>query len=313
MDTDTNMVTIDLGKIFGNFTMLDFDGVTFGGTNDVVAAWDGTLNTDVTDTNFNMTMGSDSDHPFFGFLWTAHDIRMFGPGTYMFDTSCSVAQIQSGVADCGGKPDEFLTLTVGPGQIGAHMLFDWNVTANVDIVNLYEAESMYINPDPRGALYQGDAGPTPPLDCIFEYASVDGDGDTVPGVRFIDGPFIGFRANFNLNFTRGCIYPDPVDLDIKQFRISKRINLGKKAVQISLVVRNQSAVDRSASALVSGIQNGIEVYRQAISVSDAPGNGSTRWDFPEFEPTVTGHIYWHAAIIDDNADDDSAFATTTVK
>jgi hypothetical protein len=26
----------------------------------------------------------------------------------------------------------------------------------------------------------------------------------VPGVRFIDGPFIGFRANFNLNFTRGC-------------------------------------------------------------------------------------------------------------
>jgi hypothetical protein len=203
-DTDTKTVTIDLGKIFGNFTMLDADGVTFGGTNDIVAEWDGTLNTAVTDTNFNMTMKSDSDHLFFGFVWTAHDIRMFGPGTYMFDTSCSVAQVQAGLADCGGTPDEFLTLTVGAGQIGAHMLFDWNVTDNIDVVNLYEANAMYTNPDPRGALYQGDAGPIPALDCLFEQVSVDGDGDTVPGVRFIDGPFIGFRANFNLNFTRGC-------------------------------------------------------------------------------------------------------------
>jgi hypothetical protein len=203
-DTDTRTVTIDVGKIFGNFTMLDADGVTFGGTNDIVAEWDRTLNTAVTDTNFNMTMGSDSNYLFFGFPWTAHDIRMFGPGTYMFDTSCSTAQVQAGLADCGGAPDEYLTLTVGAGQIGAHMLFDWNITKNIDVVNLYEANAMYTNPDPRGALYQGDAGPTPATDCLFEQVSVDGDGDTVPGVRFIDGPFIGFRANFNLNFTRGC-------------------------------------------------------------------------------------------------------------
>ena len=203
-DTDTRTVIVDVGKIFGNFTMLDADGVTFGGTNDIVAEWDGSLNRSVTDTNFNMTMGSDSSHLFFGFPWTAHDIRMFGPGTYMFDTSCSTAQVQAGLADCGGTPEEFLTLTVGPGQIGAHMLFDWNVTENIDVVNLYEANAMYTNPDPRGSLYQGDAGPTPSTDCLFEQASVDGDGDTVPGVRFIDGPFIGFRANFNLNFTRGC-------------------------------------------------------------------------------------------------------------
>ncbi len=50
--------------------MLDADGVTFGGTNDVVSTWDGTLNTAVTDTNFNMTMKSDSDFKFFGFVWT---------------------------------------------------------------------------------------------------------------------------------------------------------------------------------------------------------------------------------------------------
>ena len=184
--------------------MLDADGVTFGGTNDIVAAWDGSLNTAVTDTNFNVEMGSDSEFPFFGFVWTAHDIRMFGPGTYSFDTSCSTAQVQQGLADCGGTPEEFLTVTVGAGQIGAHMLFDWNVTANIDVFNLYEANAIFTNPDPRGSLYQGEAGPTPALDCRFEQTSIDGDGDTVPGVRFIDGPFIGFRANFNLNFSRGC-------------------------------------------------------------------------------------------------------------
>ncbi len=160
--TDTRTVTVDVGKIFGNFTMLDADGVTFGGTNDVVATWDGSLNTAVTDTNFNMDYGVRfRPFPFFGFVWTAHDIRMFGPGTYSFDTSCSTAQVQQGLADCGGAADEFLTLTVGAGQIGAHMLFDWNVTANIDVFNLYEANAMFTNPDPRGSLYLGRAGPTP--------------------------------------------------------------------------------------------------------------------------------------------------------
>jgi hypothetical protein len=202
---DTKTVFIDvIDKVFGNFTMLDADGVTFGGTNDLVTTWDLTKNTDVTSTNFNMTMASDEPSPFFGFVWIAHHIRVFGPGTYMFDSSCSTAQVEQGIADCGGTAEEFLTLTVGPGQIGAHILFDWNVTENIDVVNLWEPNAMYTNPDPRGAMYLGPTGPTPDVECVFEYASVDGDGDTVPGVRFVDGPFIGFRANYNLNFNRNC-------------------------------------------------------------------------------------------------------------
>ena len=43
-------------------------------TNDIVAEWDGTLNNDVTDTNFNMTMKSDSDHLFFGFGKCIHHV-----------------------------------------------------------------------------------------------------------------------------------------------------------------------------------------------------------------------------------------------
>jgi hypothetical protein len=203
--TFTAKANIDVSaQAFGNFTMLDAGGTTFGGTNDVISTWDGTINADETDTKFNMTMVSASNWPFFGFPWFAHDIRVFGPGDYSFDTSCTVAQLQAGLADCGGAPNEFLDLSVGAGQLGAHMLFDWNVTKNIDVVLLWDTDGIYNNPDPSGALYLGPAGPAPATTCVFELVSRDADGDTVPGAKMIDGPFIDFRANFNVNFTQSC-------------------------------------------------------------------------------------------------------------
>ena len=197
--------------MFGNLTMLDDGGTTFGGTNDVATIWDGTLNADVSDTNFNMTMGSDSNFPFFGFQWFAHDIRVFGPGSYSFDTSCSIQQIQGGSSgDCGNgcdaNPDNAgcLKLDIPADMIGAHVLFDWNVTENIDVVLLWDMNGVFTNPDPNGSLYQGPAGPTPPADCVYELVSRDADGDTVPGAKMIDGPFIDFRANFNVNLTQNC-------------------------------------------------------------------------------------------------------------
>ena len=314
-------VTVEVGKAFGNFTMLDAGGTTFGGTNDVAATWDGSLNTDESDTNFNMTLGSESDFPFFGFPWFAHDIRVFGPGSYSFDSSCSVQQIQSGNSgDCGNgcdaNPDNAgcLKLDIPADMIGAHMLFDWNVTEDIDVVLLWEMDAAFVNPDASGSLYLGPAGPTPPTDCAYQLVSRDADGDTVPGAKMIDGPFIDFRANFNLNFTSGCTDTDPVDLDIKKFSTSRTVKLDKKQVSISLTVSNNSAVDEPANAQVIGIQNdGFIVYNEIISVSDTPGNGSTRWDFPAYTPAMTGVIDWLVTIADDDPDDDTASAVTTVK
>ena len=201
---DTPTVLIDVGKIFGNFTMIDAGKSTFGGTNDIVATWDETLNTSETSTNFNMTMGSDSNYPFFGFPWFAHHIRVFGPGSYSFDTTCSVAQLESGVANCGGKPDQFLHLDVPDGETGAHMLFDWNITKDIDVALLWESDAVFINPNKAGQLYTGLAGPTPSKECVYQLVSRDVDGDTVPGAKMIDGPFINFQANFNINLDRGC-------------------------------------------------------------------------------------------------------------
>ena len=201
---DTRNVLIDVGKVFGNFTMIDAGGSTFGGTNDIVTTWDGETNDSETSTNFNMTIASDSNYPFFGFPWFAHDIRVFGPGSYAFDTTCSVAQIQSGVADCGGAPDQFLHLDVPAGEIGAHVLFDWNINKNIDVALLWESNGVFINPNPAGALYQGPEGPTPDTECLYQYVSRDVDGDTIPGAKMIDGPFIDFQANFNINLDRTC-------------------------------------------------------------------------------------------------------------
>ena len=107
--------------------------------------------------------------------------------------------------------------------------------------------------------------------------------------------------------------PGPVDLNIKKFQVSKNVRLGSKPVRINLTVNNGGDVDDTAQAVMTGIQNGSTVYSQAMDVSDAPGNGSTRWDFPPFPPTVRGDIDWTATIADGDPDDDTATATTTVK
>lgn len=183
--------------INSNFTMIDPGGTTFGGTNDIEALWDGTLNTDVTGTNFNMTMASEADFPFFGFPWAAHNIRVFGPGSYSFDTTCSVTEVESGIAACGGAAADFLDLSVGADQIGAHILWDWNISENIDIAVLWDKNDVFDSTAPHD-IYQGPAGSGPALDTIFDLVSVDGDGDGTPGIVMIDGPFIGFSANFNL-------------------------------------------------------------------------------------------------------------------
>jgi len=194
-DTDTRTTFVNVGKIFGNFTMLDSDGVTFGGTNDIVFNWDGTCYNSVADANagpVNMTMGSDSNYKFFGYPWNAHDIKVFCPGgPYVFDT-CNDASVPP--SKCGP-----LSMTVPPENLGGHILFDWNTTSDIDVAIVWNNSTggTWQNIVPTGQLYQGPAGPTPALDQFYDWISVDADGDGIPGIAFVDGPFIGFRANFN--------------------------------------------------------------------------------------------------------------------
>jgi hypothetical protein len=176
-----------------NFTILDATGsLVGGGATDVNGSFDDTkICTSVSCTEFAMTLAS--NQPFFGVQWLAHNIRVFREGSYLFDTNCTGAQIAAGTTNCGGTT--FLTLTVGPGQLGAHMLFDWNTSTNIDVAILWDLNSAFGSP-----IYNAtDATQTPTR--IWDLASTDGNSDGIRGITMVDGPFVGFNANFNLHMT----------------------------------------------------------------------------------------------------------------
>jgi hypothetical protein len=105
-----------------------------------------------------------------------------------------------------------------------------------------------------------------------------------------------------------------LDLDIKGFRVTKRISLKKvKGVVIKLEIKNDGEVDSvERTARVTGVQNSVEVYNKTMLISDPVGHGHTSWIFPSYTPTAAGDIKWTAAITDDDPDIDEAMAKTKV-
>ena len=203
-----------------NFTMLAGNGGVVGGTNDVVMTWDGNGYSDSSDytgpgSAANVTAASTT--AFFGHNWAAHDIQVFVPGTYSFDTSLG-----------GGNPESgTLTATVGAGQIGMHMLFDWGGNYNIDVFVIaspnaifgsgllystvstaggaLKCSSSFTGTIVQNCLFDGGGTGTagaPTKDQVWMLASVDGNGDGIMGIPMADGgPFAGFNANFNANMT----------------------------------------------------------------------------------------------------------------
>jgi hypothetical protein len=101
-----------------------------------------------------------------------------------------------------------------------------------------------------------------------------------------------------------------VDYDISRFSVSGSVRTGR-AGTIQLRFTNAGTVQQLRTATVTGIQNGATFYDQSLQISAAPGRTVTV-SFPNFSPTATGTIDWTVKIFDDNPDDDTASATTTV-
>ena len=197
-----------------NFTMLDPAGYVVGGTNDVVMHWDGNAynnQTDYTGPGGGSNVTASSTTVFFNALWTAHDIQVFEPGTYNFDTTLGG----------GAKETGTLTMTVGTGQLGMHMLFDWNGNLNIDVVVVANPNTVFgsgigssANPGCNtgtaasitNCLYDGggfgSAG-APIASNPWMLSSTDqAGGDTIMGTPMpAGGPFQFFNANFNANLT----------------------------------------------------------------------------------------------------------------
>ena len=110
---------------------------------------------------------------FLGTPSTAHSGTTFGPGTYAIDT------IQGGIYN----------FTVGEGQLGGHILWDWSTTTDMDIVNVWDVSTV--------------AG-------VTSYTSTDIDGDGIPGIGFIDGPFATVPLSANFDFSTAVPIPAAV-------------------------------------------------------------------------------------------------------
>ncbi len=213
-----------------NFTMLSGGTATTGpapltgGTNDVTFSWDisnAYRTAVVTDGTFNATLTSPTK--FEAYNWTAHNVNIYGPGTYVFDTVATY-NLDGSLATSTGTASQKYTLVVPVGYVGGHMLFDWNVTKNIDVVQLWKYDASWaqvdtVSPgdDPFcGPAYTNGACNTNPnpngstADTIFHLVSIDTPASTIArttgateinlahGTRMIDGPFSGSAANFNL-------------------------------------------------------------------------------------------------------------------
>jgi hypothetical protein len=187
-----------LNSTGNNFTMLDKTGGVTGGTNDVVMDWDQQVNTSTNDpvTPATAHMHLSTVTAFFGYNWTAHHIRVFGPGTYTINVDCTTPQLEDGTCTANADPNKNYTFTVGANQVGAHMLFDWNQTKNIDVVDIWNQSAKFT----PSTLYTGEVGCANAAQ-VWDYMSGDWDNDAQNGAKMIDGPFSGFSANFNLRTT----------------------------------------------------------------------------------------------------------------
>ena len=75
----------------------------------------------------NGTWQVNTTSSFLGANWTAYNGTTFGPGTYSFDASNN----QDGSLLYTG-------ITVGEGQVGGHILWEWNIPVDMDMVLVWD-------------------------------------------------------------------------------------------------------------------------------------------------------------------------------
>jgi uncharacterized protein (UPF0333 family) len=195
-----------------NFTMISAGGQSItGGMNNVIFTWDGTQKQSVAEENQVSNVAFSSTCPFFGFTWSTHDNALYGPGTYTVYSGCPAGSPGCGLVKPGYPP---ITFTVGPDQLGVHYQFNWNVTTDIDMINVFTRKAAFgpsplcsVNPIYNGGCggFTNTCGPSPDYtrDKVWDLASGDVEGDGISGLPFVDGPFIGFSGNMNVNLISG--------------------------------------------------------------------------------------------------------------
>ncbi len=171
----------------GNLTVISTsDGSAIAGSNDFFTVWDGTLNSeeDITNGTSRENMFISNRQLILSSEWRVHDIRVFGPGTYSFD-SCP-----NNLDPCN------IEMIVGENQIGAHMLIDWQNEVNIDVVNVWNRNQPFCPElNTPCSVYGLNTNPG------WNLASADANADGISGITLEDSSFAyQLTVNFNLNF-----------------------------------------------------------------------------------------------------------------
>lgn len=131
---------------------------------------------------------------FFGFQWVTRSVELLGEGMHTRPDGA------------GGE----ISVTVGPGQVGAYMVFEWNVST---IPNFMVWD---VNSTADGA----------------RYTVVDSDGDGIAGQAFVVNPFPGFSVVYD--FTVG--EPPPavnVSVNVQGGPVQECTQTGASVVSLS--------------------------------------------------------------------------------
>jgi len=100
------------------------------------------------------------------------------------------------------------------------------------------------------------------------------------------------------------------DLDIQMFRATPQVRLSTgRPVSLRIAVYNVGTDDGVGYLTVVGQQDGVEVYRQTLTVSDAVGGGVTTYVLQSYFPTDTGTIEWVATLVSGNPTDTATAST----
>jgi len=168
-------------------------GIPAGGTNDVAFEITGPLYTSVSAAGAGGVNGTiTSDNPFFGFPWTTQ-VWLYGTGTYTVYDGCA-----SGDPGCG--TGTALTFTVGAGEMGGHILFNWSGYTNLDLVTVWSPNTTYAAVNGAYEFFEG-VDNTPPdgvantAATTFSWVSIVSKG-SVMGAEA--GDMEGYGPNFNL-------------------------------------------------------------------------------------------------------------------
>lgn len=144
-----------------------------GGANNLSVAWDGTVYNASSDIGSATNMTITNTEAFFGHVWTASNVQVFGPGSYSMLGN---------------------TATVGAGQLMAHMNFAWNSVVGINVFQLWNTSAGGCFGDCTTQLWTGPDNPANhSFGEVWDWVSID---NVMP-----DGPFTGTNFNINLHMS----------------------------------------------------------------------------------------------------------------